>query len=166
MKSQDLIYDKLDEEFSIFLDAAEYFGLDIQESMINSKVIPSIENEIKNLEATRLEIYKDLATNLDFNRKFNIRGQTSKIPKIISDKRTWKQKAIDAEMLDEYTFVYDYTSSLLHCTSFSILSNPEIEAPEFITFRSLSNKFMNHINKNLFAFCRVPSNMAVVKCDS
>ena len=166
LNSQDLIYDKLDEEFSIFLDATEFFGINNQESMIKTKIIPGIENEIKNLEALRRDIYKDLASKTDFNRKFNIRGQTSKIPKVISDKRTWKQKAIDAGLDDEYTFVYDYTSSLLHCTSFSILSNPDIEAPEFTTFRSLSNKLMRNISKNLFTFCRVPSNMAVIKYES
>ena len=109
---------------------------------------------------------KTLAKNLDFNRKFQIKGQATKIPKILSDKRKWKQKAEDADLRNEYAFVYDYTSTILHCTSYSVLTNAEVEKPEFLTFRSLSNTFMRGIFENLFKFCGVPYDMAIIRMES
>lgn len=166
MQKQDAMYEKLDEYFSVFLDAAEYFGPDAQLDFIENNVIPSIEEKITELNEGIQSRNKALASDLGFNRKFHIKGQASKIPKILSDKRSWKEKAQQAGLESEYAFVYDYTSAILHCTSFSILTNPDVEKPEFLTFRSLSNTFMRGILENLFKFCGVPYDMAIIRMES
>lgn len=165
MQAKDDLYENLDEEFSMFLDSTDYFGLDHQAEYITSEVIPIIEKKITDLMEQSKVVQKELASNLEFNRKFKIKGQATKVSKILSDNRKWKQKAIDAGLYDEYSFVYNYTSSILHCMSFSFLTNTEIEEPELMTFRSLSNKFMNRLFKNLFTFCSVPYDMAIIKSE-
>lgn len=163
MQKEDRLYNDLDYELTISLDAAEFNSIDVQKMMLKEQFIPSIEKGIADMRQEYNLLSKKLADDLEFNRKFQIRGQASKVPKVLKETRTWKQKSIDAGLESEYQFVYEYTSSLLHCTSFSILTNVEIEKPEFIMLRSLANKYMARLLDRLHIFCGVPRNMKIIE---
>jgi len=159
MQQEDQIYDDLDYELTISLDASEFNSLGVQKMMLEQNVIPSLEKGIEEMKKELDDLSKALAIDLEFNRKFQIRGQSTRVPKVLKDSRSWSKKASDAGLENEYQFVYGYTSSLLHCTSFSILTNLEIEKSEFVTIRSLANKYMARIFDRLYEFCNMPKNM-------
>lgn len=163
MEQEDHIYDDFDYELTISLDATEFNSLGVQKMMIEKNIIPSLEKGVEEMTKELDELTRSLATDLEFNRKFQIRGQSTKVPKALKDTRSWNQKASDANLENEYKFVYDYTSSLLHCTSFSILTNIEIEKSEFVMIRSLANKYVARIFDGLYGFCNIPKNMKVVE---
>jgi hypothetical protein len=157
------LYDRLDEEISIFLDMAEFNGADFHKTYIYS----FLENHQKREDEIQDE-WEEMKTlllkNEEANRFFDFKGQVSKIEKELKDCRNWRQKASDVGLEKMYDFIYDYTSSLIHSTSYSILVPNQLEAAEITMITGLSTRITNDILKNLCIFAKIP-NMKVLRVD-
>ncbi|PWC10081.1 hypothetical protein [Brenneria corticis] len=159
----DKLYDSLDEEISIFLDMAEFNGAGYHKTHIHSflKSHQKREDEIRNEWD---EIKKSLLKNEEANRFFDFKGQTSRVEKELKDNRNWKDKAAFVGLEEIYKFIYDYSSSLIHSMSYSILIPNQLELPEINMVIGLSTRITSDILKNLCIFGKIP-NMLVLRID-
>lgn len=159
----DQLYNDLDEEISIFLDMAEYNGADYHKTYIHSYLESHKEREDR-IKDEWDQVKKQLLVSEEANRLFEFKGQLSKVEKELKDTRSWKNKAsvVGLEMM--YAFIYDYSSSIIHSTSYSILIPNQLEIPEVNMITGLSTRLTSDIVKNLSIFGKIP-NMKVLIVD-
>ena len=149
---EERLYQELEKELSISLDATEFNSISIQKSLLKERVIPAQESGSLELKNEFTDLAQRLVASIPFNKKFDLRGQKSKVEKALRDTRSWRRKAEDAGLAEEYEFLYGYWSALLHCTSYSIFTNAELERAELMMFKSLANKYMFRMLDRLRSF--------------
>jgi hypothetical protein len=150
---EERIYRELERELSISLDATEFNSIHVQKSLLADKLIPAYETDNPGLKTEFTDLAQQLVASIPFNRKFDLRGQKTKVEKVLRDQRSWRKKAEDAGLGEEYEFLYKYSSAILHCTSYSIFTSAELERAELLMFRSLANKYLFRLLDCLRAFC-------------
>tara|TARA_B110000211_G_C14051251_1_gene541332 strand:- start:154 stop:1089 length:936 start_codon:yes stop_codon:yes gene_type:complete len=157
------LYDELDEEISLFLDNAELNGSGYHKHIIESYIEKheSRESDISSEWETKK---KELLNDEEADSVFGFCNQTSKVEKELKDSRSWKQKAEDVKLTKMYNFIYDYTSSLIHSTSYSILVPNQLDESEITMVLSLATRLNSDILKNLKLFSGLP-NMLVINAD-
>jgi hypothetical protein len=159
----DELYDQLDEEIALFLDNAELNGASRHKTFIAQYLNQHKQRELdisREWEETKKELLKDS----EASRIFNFKNQLSKVEKELKDTRSWQEKAFDAELSEMYAFVYDYTSSLIHSTSYSVMVPNQLDESEKTMIMSLATRITSDILKNLKVFSGVP-NMVVMRVD-
>ncbi|NQZ33912.1 MAG: hypothetical protein HRU06_21800 [Oceanospirillaceae bacterium] len=163
-KAVDMLYDALDTEISIFLDMAEFNGAGFHKTYIDSFLSQHEERE-KEIASEWSEVKKTLLESEEANSFFDFRNQTSRVAKELKDNRTWKKKAEEAGLLEMYDFIYDYTSSLLHSTSYSLLVPNQLDEGEKLMIIGLATRITSDALKNLCKFATIP-NMKVIEIES
>lgn len=154
--SIDKLYDDIDEEISLFLNAIGINGAGFH--------IHDVEKYSEKLKDRHIELVREwenaknnLIQDKDFKKAFGFSQQPVNIEKLLEDKRNWKKKAIEVELNEIYTVIYDYTSSLIHSGSYSIMIPNQLEQPEVIMIRSLSTRLASDILKGLMTFAFIPN---------
>lgn len=160
----DKLYDDLDKEISIFLDMAEFNGADFHKTYINAFLSQHREREEK-IDNEWLEVKKSLLEDEEATSLFDFRGQISRVEKELKDTRSWKVKAEDVGLKEMYNFIYDYTSSLLHSTSYSLLVPNQLEEGEKLMILGLATRIKRDALTNLCKFSGIP-NMKVIHVES
>ncbi|QKF66563.1 hypothetical protein AVENP_1007 [Arcobacter venerupis] len=155
------LYDKLDKELSIFLDVAEYNGAEIHKDFIQSYIIEN-QKRINDMIVARDAFINELLKNQEANLIFKFDGSIDDIEKKLKDKRTWKKKATDTGLEEMYMFIYDYTSALVHSTSYSILIPNQLDKSEEEMIIGLGTRITNDILENLKVFAKIP-NITIVE---
>ncbi|NWA28528.1 hypothetical protein HX866_26910 [Pseudomonas gingeri] len=157
----DTLYEDLNNEISIFLDSAESMGADF--------LCHKIKQYIQSHEAREAEIKKEwelikkeILQDPEALSFFDFKGQISKVDKELTDKRTWKEKAIAVGLGEIHDFLYDYTSSIMHSTSYSLMIPNELEAGERFMIEGLSARFTYSILIELCKFARIPTNATII----
>jgi hypothetical protein len=133
-KEEDKLYDELEKEFSVFLDATGVNGFSFQKYVLE-KGISQISKAIK-------------------DAKEKIIKNKIKSPKFLRIKEEFKKYGFK----DEYDFIYSYTSDLIHCRSYSIYSPIKLDINEELMIKSMSIKFVNRIADNLVILGKLPEN--------
>lgn len=161
-KKIDSLYDNLDKEFSIFLEGTEYFGISLQEEHID-KYLKSHEERENNILDYWNNLKKELIKDSNFKKIFELSHQCSQIDKKLKDDRSWVTKAELVGLTKMYEFLYNYSSSFLHSTSYSLLVPEALLENEKIMIKNLSRKFIFDIIKNLKIFSSTPDNLTIIK---
>lgn len=106
-------------KFTIYGEQAQINGYDFQAHLIDTKVLPGIDNSIKTIE-NELSLFEG--------------GLSAEIKKLNKPWR-WDQKAKLVGMEGEYKFIYTYTSRLLHATPASLTTDKKnLEPDEMLLF--------------------------------
>jgi len=156
-------YDELDEEISILLDQAEFNGADYHKEVVNRYIDSQTERKNK-ISKEWEEKKKLLLRDTEACALFNFRNQISKVESELKDIRSWKQKAKDAGLSEMHEFIYDYTSALMHSTSYAVLTPHQLDESEITMILSLATRLNSDILKKLKSFAGVP-NMKVMHID-
>lgn len=151
----DRLYDRLDEEISMFLDLAEFNGADFHKTYIEKFLKAHAERE-QVIDNEWKDLKQELLKDESIGKVFDFSRQVSKVEKELQDKRDWKTKASVVGLAYLYEFIYDYTSSLIHCTSYSILIPNELTVPEKNMIVGLAIRITNDILRNLSDFSSTP----------
>ena len=149
------LYNKMDEEISLFLDLLPLNGIGFQRHYIQ-KYLAQTEARHNEISSEWEETKKTLIKDEDFNSHFNCKQQVSKIEKELRDSRNWKEKSTAVGLGEIYSFIYDYTSSLIHSNSYSIITSNQLDSGETIMIKSLSNRLASDILKQLKIFASIP----------
>ena len=156
------LYDGIDEEISLFLDALSLNGIGFQRHNIQ-KYLAQTEARYTGMASEWEKTKKTLMKDKDFNSHFDCKNQASKVEKELKDSRNWKVKAAAVELSELYGFIYDYTSSLIHSVSYSIITSDQLDTNETTMIRSLSNRLASDILKQLESFALLPTNFKVIR---
>jgi hypothetical protein len=159
----DQLYDELDEEISILLEQAGFNGADYHKEFVNRYIDRQTERKNK-ISKEWEEKKKLLLRDTEACALFNFRNQISKVESELKDIRSWKQKAKDAGLSEMHEFIYDYTSALMHSTSYAVLTPHQLDETEITMILSLATRLNSDILKKLKSFAGVP-NMRVLHID-
>lgn len=152
----DKLYDDLDKEISIFLDMAEFNGAAFHKTYIDSFLSQHQERE-REIAESWAEVKQMLIGSEEAKTFFDFRNQSSRVEKELKDTRSWKEKAEDVGLLEMYRFIYDYTSSLLHSTSYSLLVPNQLEEGEKLMITGLATRITRDALTNLREFAYIPN---------
>lgn len=114
------IDEKASRKFSIYAEDAKTNGYDFQAYLIENKQIPVINSSISDIESERDEFKNSLSEDVKV---------------LIKKGWKWNIKAEEVGLGDEYSFIYSFTSKLLHAVPTSITTNQKnLEPQEVIIF--------------------------------
>lgn len=105
--------------FAIYAAAAKFNGYGYQCHLLR-------ENEIPRQRAQLLEIQE----NLDRFRKAKSSILSAHLVGRSSARWNWKERATEVGMIDQYEFLYSYTSKLLHCTPMNLITEKQLSVSE------------------------------------
>ena len=130
--------------FTIYGDQARTNGYGFQAHLVRTKALPSVVKALEDLDnaETSSEDIREAAA-------------------AVKGKWNWKQQAEAAGIVDEYNFIYGYTSKLLHATPASLTTDQKnLEADEMRVFlRYIHVRLLDIIEmaeKQLAASTRIP----------
>lgn len=127
-----VIDDKASRKFSIHAEQAKINGYGFQPQLINKKQLPEV------------------ILNLNLVQEEKILYESSVQEEIIklSKNWRWKDKAKETNTLDEYEFIYTFTSRMLHATPANITTNYKLLShQEMIMFLKYINAKFKDINE-------------------
>ncbi len=67
----------------------------------------------------------------------------------------WEGKSILLGLESEYRLMYDFSSSMIHATSYSLLTNVDITSDELGFYLNSLNNYLTQINDNIIHFCNL-----------
>lgn len=152
----DNLYEDVDEEIYLFLDAVAINGVGYHRHIIK-KYLEKAEARNDELTEEWNKAKCSLRQNDEFKNIFGSSQQPSSIEKLLKDGRSWKNKADAVNLSEVYNIVYDYTSSLIHSNSYSTMIPNQLEKAETNMVKSLSNRLASDILKGLMVFASIPN---------
>ncbi len=126
------IDNKAARKFSIYADQAKDNGYEPLAAFIERKLLPDVENSISEIEKEQLEFTSKLSQD---------------VRNLIPNRWNWRNMAQTVGMVDEYDYIYTFTSKLLHATPASLTTNQKnLELHEIIIFlKFVDIKFLDAI---------------------
>jgi hypothetical protein len=116
----ELIDKKAARYFSIYAGQAKVNGYGFQAHLIEKKAVPEIERSLADLRSAKDEFFSSVPES---------------IQKLIPNRWNWRQMAEKAGLVDEYDFIYTFSSKLLHATPASITTDQKnLELSELVVF--------------------------------
>lgn len=147
--------DNADLEYTMFCGNFKYWGYGFTKSILVTKILPEYQNRLKLFEKGKTEIAKKLLKKTTVTKFFQFNNQHSKVFTVLKDTRGWKEKAKVAQLEDEYNLVYDLSSAVLHSTSYSYLTNKDIDEYESGITQKLCFQYSKKIMINLNAYTKM-----------
>src|SRR5690606_33043132 len=106
--------------FSIYADQAKTNGYGFQAYIVEQQALPQIDASIADLEGEKATF--DTSISVD-------------IRNLIPGRWNWRQMAEKVDLVEEYDFIYTFSSKLLHATPASITTNQKnLEQQEMVVF--------------------------------
>jgi len=163
-KAQEELDEESDLEYTIFCGNYKWYGYGLTKAMVKEQILPKYEERLIKFREMRIEKAKEIVKLKHISKYFNFRKQHSRVFKELKDNRSWDMKAKEVGLEKEYELVYDLTSALLHCTSYSLTTNNHSSAPEIEMTKTLIYKYSKKIMKNIneYAEMKFYSNFLVL----
>jgi len=106
--------------FSIYAEQAKVNGYGYQAYLVEKKVVPEIEKSLTNIDTEKTIFNSTIPQD---------------VRDLIPSKWQWRQMAQKVGLVDEYDFIYTFSSKLLHATPASITTNQKnLELSEMVVF--------------------------------
>ncbi|HEY5330211.1 MAG TPA: hypothetical protein VIJ79_10035 [Acidobacteriaceae bacterium] len=93
-------------QFCLYSEDAKTQGFGFQAYLMETKIIPQIETEIEQFQALKTNAVAQMPRSVQGHKPWK-----------------WKERAAAAGMIEQFEFVYAYTSRLLHATPTSLTTN-------------------------------------------
>ncbi len=148
-------YKKLAQEnINISFNKLGEYGFDVLITRL-TKDIEEYKKKLEEYKSLKFAKYKQLAKTGWIKEYFGERVPATQIPKELQDPRNWREKAKAVKLDDEYELNYEFTSSLLHFTSYSLFT-PNVASEEEINYTCfLINQYIREIISNIRKFSKV-----------
>lgn len=161
-QKEDQLYDKLEKQPTLFTKEAKSNGAGFQAHLVREQNLNIYQENLKKIKEEFHNIVNNLAKDQGFNKRFDVKYQASKVQKVLKDNRNWSNKALEVGLSEEYRFVYNYTSSILHFTSYSFFTRNDVPAGESNVISRLALKYISNILSNLYSFMQIPEGVNVI----
>ncbi len=154
-KAQKILDDDADLEFTMFTPDYKSYGYGFTQHLLKTKVLPEYQKSYKDIQESTIRTAKNIVKQDRISKWFNFNKQHSKVFKEFKDKRSWKKKAEETNLIKEYELVYDLSSAILHSTSYSYNTNNEVTDSEKDIALKLILKYSKKINFNLNKYLNI-----------
>lgn len=139
-------FDKIvHKEITLFFGDFEKIGFAIQKDFMINNLQKKMDDKLTELKQLKIDKAKELVKDKNISKYFDFRNQHSRVFKEMKDSRSWEKKAKEVGLEAEYKLMYDITSSLLHCTSYSILTSNSLIGDENVLILSLIYQYSKRI---------------------
>lgn len=139
-------FDKIvHQEITLFFGDFENLGFTLQKDFMVKNLKKQMDDKLAELHQLKIDKAKELIKNENISKHFDFRKQHSRVFKEMKDLRSWEVKAKEVALENEYKLMYDFTSSLLHCTSYSIITSNNPIGDENILTLSLIHQYSKRI---------------------
>jgi len=146
---------KAQSEITIFMNKLEEFGFEELSKKLEKNTLVEYEKKLEEFENLTREKQKKLAQKEWFKKYFGAKVQPTQVFKLLKDDRSWKLKAKHVGLDKEYSLNYEMTSSLLHFTSYSLLTSNIAKEDEINYSYMLINQYIKQITANISEFTKV-----------
>jgi hypothetical protein len=111
--------------FSIYAEQAKVNGYGFQAHLVEKKVVPEIDKSLADIDAEKATFTSAVS---------------QQIRDLIPNRWQWRQMAQKVGLVDEYDFIYTFSSKLLHATPASITTDQKnLELSELVVFLKYIN---------------------------
>lgn len=139
-------FDKIvHKEITLFFGDFENLGFIVQKDFMINNLKKKMKDKLDELKKLEIDKAKELVKKGHISKHFDFKNQHSRVFKEMKDLRSWENKAKEVGLENEYKLMYDLTSSLLHCTSYSILTPNDPIAHENTLTLSLIYQYSKRI---------------------
>ncbi|MGH1286541.1 hypothetical protein [Bacillus toyonensis] len=150
--------EKAYEHINLFFEDFENNGFGFQKYLLETQLLPRYEEELRNTEIKLQEIAKNLSQSVYMSQFFSFYGKPEKVWKELEDKekgkfRPWKQKAITVGLGDEHEAIYELTSKLLHCVSYSLFTSKFLAGEELLLIYRQLSQYLKKIITGVNELC-------------
>lgn len=116
-------------KFSVYTEQAKTFGYGYQAVLLENRLLPKIKKSIADVD-NEINIFDSKVSD-------DIRD-------LIPKKWNWRSMAQKIDMVDEYDYIYTFSSKLLHASPVSITTNQQsLELSEMLVFLKFIDVKMN-----------------------
>lgn len=143
-----------DYESVIFWGDYKNNGYGYTSHLIDTKVKSEYEKRLNELSAklsqVKTKVYND-------NRIKSLFGFTSEedVYAKLKDRRTWKDKARAVGLENDYTLIYDLSSSIIHSTVYSLFTDNDLNESDTSLVNTLVTRYINNIVRELKTYSNV-----------
>lgn len=143
-----------DYESVIFWGDYKNNGYGFTSHLIETKVKNEYEKRLNELTAilsqVKTKVYKD-------SRLKTLFGFTSEedVYEKLKERRTWKDKAKAVDLENDYTLIYDLSSSIIHSTVYSLFTDNDLNESDTNLVNTLVTRYINNIVRELKTYSNV-----------
>jgi len=152
---KNLIDDELHSEITIFSENIETNGYSHHKSHLETKILPLYEERINYLNKQRDERANELLSNSLFKKHFpNIKNANEIFESIKSESKhkSWKEKAKETLLIEEYEYIYNFTSAIIHCDSYSFVTKSNFDENERSLIIKMQSQYLKKITESIKNF--------------
>lgn len=123
-------------------------GFSHSASQVKEKILVKLKQEKAQQEKKLADKSKKLRDDFfaQFSFSFNDKTSLSDIAKLTELEFTrWSDKAKKTDLRDEYYFIYNYTSNLIHCVSVSFYTTPDVQEADKKILVKASTRYLKQI---------------------
>jgi|GEM_PF-2196864 hypothetical protein len=143
IKEIEKIIDKeIDDEISLYAKDAKINGCGFQIALVEENALPYYQN-VQQKIMDSINLFK---TDELFNSRYKFDSDIKELKKNISSNINWREKAKRVGLEREYTHIYDYTSSLMHFTPYSIMTETNLLETEETMLSNYMYQYLMKIN--------------------
>jgi len=145
---------KINKDIQIFTLKIEEFGFGGLIHILKNEHLVQYQTKLKEIQNKKIAKAKELVKEEWFKEYFDAKRQHSKVFTFFKDRRSWKQKAEDSDLKNEYELNYKITSDLMHFCSYSLFTLKDIKDEEIKYYYLLLNQYLERIINNLNLFSK------------
>lgn len=130
-----------DDELTIFFGDYKNNGYTFQKYIMENDLMKRHTDNLENFIQLRNKKAKEILKKDYITSLFDFRNQYTRVFKQLKDDRSWKEKAVETNLSEEYKLMYEISSAILHSTSYSIVTSTEPSEQEVYLALDLIYKY-------------------------
>ena len=162
------IDEEAEKELTIFFGDYKFNGFPYQKHLMENEMLNKLQIKLTEYQNLKTQKSKSLLKNKTIASLFNFNRQHSKVFKELKDTRSWEEKAKETGLDNEYIQLYELSSSILHSTSYSLMTSVDLENSEKQYAFDLICKYSNEIIKTIFSILDIEKlkNLKIVNLEN
>ncbi len=140
-------------KITVYLGAIESKSHSFGKFYLQEELQPQYAKQLEHVRKVKNSKAADLLQTPEFKNLFPGCTEPSQVYEQLKEKRSWIEKARATGLGDEYAFVRDYTSALIHCTSYSFFSRPGLMDDEAALMLRLQVQYLRRCINNIKKLC-------------
>ena len=143
-----------DYESVIFWGDYKNNGYGFTSHLIETKVKSEYEKRLNELSAKLSQVKTKVYNDSRLKTLFGFTSEEDVYAKL-KDRRTWKDKAKAVDLENDYTLIYDLSSSIIHSTVYSLFTDNDLNDSDTNLVNTLVTRYINNIVRELRTYSNV-----------
>lgn len=143
-----------DYESVIFWGDYKNNGYGFTSHLIETKVKSEYEKRLNELSAKLSQVKTKVYNDSRLKTLFSFTSEEDVYSKL-KERRTWKDKAKAVGLENDYTLIYDLSSSIIHSTVYSLFTDNDLNDSDTNLVNTLVTRYINNIVRELRTYSNV-----------